>query len=142
MKIIATLMFLLGVLSMVQIVPRDSVEDQKAKAIALNFAAYRNGVFQYVFPQHKASGDIPLSVLSLPAGWTPLRPWAARVDNQRLYVWGPASPEEVKEARELFWGSLAIGQALNGHVEPGYGGVTPVPGFVPPGSLVSVVSTE
>lgn len=142
MKILAILAFLLGVLAMVQFVPRDPVDAQKAQAIALNYAVYRNEVYRYVFPSNRAPGDISLVSLSLPAGWTPLRPWAARVENQRLYVWGPASADEIAAVRELFWGSLAIGRADGGHLEPSFAGVTPVPVFVPNGSLVSVVSTE
>lgn len=143
MKILSVLAFLLGVLALIQFVPRDPVDAQKGKAIALNYAVYRNAVFRFVFPDNKTSvGDISMASLALPVGWTPMRPWAARVENQRLYVWGPASAEEIAAARELFWGSLAIGRADGGHLEPGFGGVTPVPAFIPNGSLVSVVSTE
>ena len=142
MKILAILTFLLGVLAMIQFIPRDPVDAQKAQAIALNYAVYRNEVYRYVFPNNRTPGDIPLAALSLPVGWTPLRPWVARVDNNRLYVWGPASSDEIEAARDLFWGSLAIGRADSGHLEPGHAGTTPVPSFVPNGSLVSVVGTE
>lgn len=135
-------MILLGVMAMIYVGNMTSQDEQRTEAIALNFAHYRNEVHRYVFEGHKAAGDIAVSSLDLPTGWTMLRPWQARIEAGCLYVWGEASPEEIAAVRDLYWGSYAIGRAAGGRLDPGYGGTTPIPSFVAADSLVSVVSVE
>jgi hypothetical protein len=142
MKALAVLAVLIGVMAMMRFVSLDSVDDQRAQAVALNYAIFRNEVYLYVFNGHKIPGDIASTALSLPAGWVMMRPWKARIEAGCLYVWGAASSEEIEAARDIFWGSLAIGRADSGHLEPGHGGTTPMPAFVPEGNLASAVSVE
>jgi hypothetical protein len=142
MKALAVLAVLIGVMAMMRFANLDSVYDQRAQAIALNYAIFRNEVYLYVFKGHKAPGDIASTALSLPAEWVRLRPWKARIEAGCLYVWGPASSEEIETARDIFWTSLTVGRADSGHLEPDHGGTTPIPAFVPEGNLVSAVSVE
>ncbi len=142
MKALAVIMVILGVMAMLYFGNEDSQNSQRAEAIALNFAIYRNEVHRYVFNKHKTSGDVPTASLDLPAAWMMLRPWHARVETGCLYVWGEASPEEIALVRDLYWGSYAIGRASGGRLVPSYGGTTPVPSFVPEDNIVSVVSVE
>jgi hypothetical protein len=142
MKALVVLAFLMGVMAMIRFVPMEPVDSQRARAIAVNYAAYRNAVYLHVFNGNKASGSIAAASLNLPAGFALLRSWQARIDAGCLYVWGPASSEEIEATRDLFWGSQAVGCADGGKLEPGHGGTTPVPSFVPDGSLVSVVGID
>ena len=142
MKALAVLMFVLGVLAMFRFGSMDSQDDQRAVAVAANFAVYRNEVHRYVFNGHKTPGEIVAASLDLPTGWAMLRPWHARIEAGCLYVWGEASSEEIALVRDLYWGSYAIGRAAAGQLLPSYGGLTPVPAFVYEGNIVSVVSVE
>lgn len=142
MKAIAILTFMLGVMSLLHFTPSETVDEQLSHAIALNYAVFRNAVYVHVFSGNKEPGDISRSSLDLPEAWKALRQWQARIDDERLYVWGPASSEEIERTRDLFWGSLAVGRADGGRLEPGHGGTTPVPSFVPDGNLVSVVGVN
>lgn len=144
MKALVILGLLLGVLAMLR--PdsgRRHSEELQVQAVAMNFAIFRQAVHDYVFTSgHITPGDISLSVLSTPTGWSPLRSWQARIDSGCLYVWGPASAEEISATSDLFWGSYAIGTAKGGTLDPGHGGTTPIPAFVPNNNLVSVVAVE
>jgi len=142
MKALVVLAFLMGVMAMMRFVSMDSIDEQQAQAIAVNYGVFRNEVYLYVFNGHKTTGDIASSSLNLPTGWTMMRPWKARIEAGCLYVWGPASSGEIEATRTLFWGSQAVGRADGGKLEPGHGGTTPVPAFVPEGSLVSVVGVN
>ena len=140
MKALAVLMVLMGVMVMIRFVEQDKPDSLQAQAVATNYAMFRNEVYRYVFDGHMAAGDVPTAALTLPVGYVPLRPWRARLDSGCLYVWGTASSDEIEATRELFWGSKAVGRASAGFMVPD--GVTPVPGFVPEGSLVSVTGTQ
>ena len=142
MKALAVLMFVLGILAMFRFGSMDSQDDQRAVAVAANFAVYRNEVHRYVFNGHKTPGEIVSASLGLPTGWVMLRPWHARIEAGCLYVWGEASPEEIALVRDLYWGSYAIGRAAAGRLVPSFGGTTAVPAFVTEGNIVSVVSVE
>ena len=142
MKALAVIMFFFGVLAMMYFEDMGSHDDLHGEAIALNFSIYRNEVHRYVFDNHKTPGDIITASLDLPTGWVMLRPWHARIEAGCLYVWGQASPEEIAEVRDLYWGTYAIGRAEGGRIVPSYGGTTPVPSFVPEDNIVSVVSVE
>lgn len=140
MKILAVLALLLGLLAILS--PSVSYRDDYAPAaqsVALNYAIYRNAAILYAL-KHKPNGTISQAVLELPDGWHALRAWSARVEGGRCYVYGPASAEEIAAAWELFQGSFAVGRAENGRLMPD--GLTPLPAFVPAGSLASVVEVR
>lgn len=140
MKIMAVLALLLGVMAILS--PSVSHRDDYAPAartIALNYAVYRNAAFLYAL-KHKPGGTISQSVLELPDGWHALRAWSARMEGGYCYVYGPASAEEIAAAWELFQGSFAVGRAENGRLTPD--GLTPLPSFIPAGSLASVVEVR
>lgn len=139
MKALMMLMVLLGVAAI--IAPRFAPEEQGrgVQAVAMNYAVYRNAAFLYAL-KNRPAGSIPHNLLGLPSEWQALRSWSARVESGRCYVFGPASAEEIAAARDLFHGSFAVGRAENGLLMPD--GRTPLPGFVPGGSLVSVIEVR
>ena len=143
MKALAVLVFLLGVMALLQQPYDPAREDAGYRAIAVNYAIYRNEVFRLVYGQPEISGDIALSALNLPQGWKPLREWRAKVANGRCYVFGQASAQEIAAVRKLFLGSFALGQASSGQLAPAPAkGPIPVPGFIPDGSLVSITEVR
>ncbi len=138
-KAFAVLGLLLGFLFLLQR-PYDAAhEDASAQAVAVDFGLFRNEVFRFVAANRDHDGEIPLAALSLPESRRPLRQWRARVADGRCYVYGEASVEEMEAARQVFWGSLAIGMAENGRLVPVLTrSPIAVPAFVPDGNLVSV----
>lgn len=140
MKALMVLALLLGVMAILS--PSVSYRDDyapAARSVALNYAVYRNAAFLYAL-KHKPNGVISQAVLELPDGWRALRAWSARMEDGRCYVYGPASAEEIASALELFQGSFAVGRAENGRLTPD--GLTPLPSFIPAGSLASVVEVR
>lgn len=140
MKALMVLALLLGVLAILS--PSVRYRDDLApasRAVALNYAIYRNAAFLYA-QRHKPEGTLSQAVLDLPPEWRALRAWTARVEGGRCYVYGPASAEEIASAWELFQGSFAVGRAENGRLTPD--GVVPLPAFIPAGSLASVVEVD
>jgi hypothetical protein len=145
MKALAVLTFLLGIMVMMSSHldwSRQADGDAPAKAMALNYVIFRNEAFWYALTHPGVAGDIPSSVLNLPAGWRAVRTWRARVDSGLCYVWGPADSEETAAARQLLWGSQAVGRNDNGRLAPGNGAIISIPSFVGNGNLVSVISLE
>lgn len=144
MKAFAVFAILLGVMALLQRPGDSSYEESGYRAIAVNYAIYRNEVFRHVYDQHGVSGDIPLAALNMPDTWRPLRQWRARVEGGRCYVYGTATPQEIAAVRQLFQGSFALGQANGGRLVPApvHGTAVPLPGFVPEGSLVSVTEVD
>lgn len=144
MKALAVFGILLGVMALLQSPTDFSHEESGARAIAINYAIYRNEVFRHVYGQQGISGDIALAALDMPDSWRPLRQWRARVDGGRCYVYGDATAQEIAAVRQLFQGSFALGQANAGRLVPApvYGTAVPVPGFIPEGSLVSVTEVN
>lgn len=140
MKALAVFALLLGVIALMHWPSDYSREESGSRAVAINYALYRNEVFRHVYGQEGISGDIALSALNLPESWHPLRQWRARVDGGRCYVYGDATPQEIAAVRQLFQGSFALGQASSGRLVPApvHGAAVTVPGFIPDGSLVSV----
>ena len=144
MKALAVFAMLLGVMALLQQPADFSREESGSRAIAVNYAIYRNEVFRHVYGQQGISGDIALSFLTLPDSRRPLRQWRARVDGGRWYVYGQATAREIAAVRQLFQGSFALGQANSGRLvpAPAHGTPVPVPGFIPDGSLVSVTEVD
>ena len=139
MKALAVLLLLLGVAALLQRQEEEDGAHGARRAVAVNYAVYRNAVFLYVYAHTEHRGAVPLASLALPAGWRALRPWAARVDGGRCYVYGAASPEEVAAVREIFRGSFALGMASGGRLVPQ---LVAVPAFIPDGCLVSVTEVR
>lgn len=137
MKALAVLAFTFGIMAMFDFGRYRMDDAHLAQAVALNYVIYRNEVMRHVLSSGQTTpGDIPSTSLSLPAGWTQLRQWRARIQSGCLYVWGPASDEEVAAARDLLFGSLAVGQADSGQLIPGG---SALPAFVSQGNLASVI---
>ncbi len=119
-------------------------ETRKAEAWTRGFAIYRKAVNDYAL-EHKSLGvalnSINASALNLPNGLV-LKNWQNRVAASGAdiicYVYGPASPNEYEAARTFFKGSAAIGWKQNG-VMLRNGPALALPGFIPDGSLVSVI---
>lgn len=141
MKALMVLAFFLGVLAIFPW-PQREREEVAASVVGQNYAVLRNAALLSVFSANPrpGDGDIPVQSLKLPSGWRALRPWKIRMDGGCCYIFGDASAEEIAAARELLRGSLAVGWAANGRLQPG--GRTPLPNFIPAGSLVSVVAVE
>ena len=143
MKILAVLAVLLGVMALLKAPADNDIQETSHKALAMNYANYRNAVFLYVQAHKGFSGDIPLSSLSLPESWRMLRTWKARVHDGCCYVFGEATPEEGEAVRKFFQGSFAVGLASGGRLVPALAPhPVPIPSFVPEGSLVSVMEVS
>lgn len=139
MKALAVLALLLGVLAVLSPAPQTDSIGTGARSIALNYAIFRNAAFLHAF-KHRANGPIAQADLDLPTEWHALRYWTARIEGGRCYVYGPASAEEISAVRDIFQGSLAVGRASDGRLVPD--GLTPLPEFIPSGSLVSVIEVR
>ena len=142
MKALMVLMVIAGVAALLVLQEADRRgQGMPAVQVATNFVAFRHAALQYAYA-HRPEGDMPATDLDLPTGWRPLRNWRARIQDGHIYIWGEASSEEIEAARQLLWGSFAVGRADKGKLVPGHGGDVPVPGFVPDASLVSVVRAD
>ncbi|MDR2893673.1 MAG: type IV pilus biogenesis protein PilM [Deltaproteobacteria bacterium] len=116
-------------------------QEQQATASAQTFIIYRNAVNAYAL-EHKVEGVIPLEALDLPVGLA-----AGDFHNQvvresgelRCYVYGQAGPSVVQAVSSLLRGSAAIGRSSQG-VLLRDGPDHPLPGFIPSGCVVSVIS--
>lgn len=140
MKALAVLAVLLGVMALLKAPADNDIQETSYKALAVNYAIYRNAAFLFVQAHKGFNGDIPLASLNLPESWRMLRTWKARVQNNCCYVYGDASPEEVEAVRRLFQGSFAVGLVSGGRIVPALAPhPVSVPAFVPDGNLVSVV---
>lgn len=145
MKILAVLGMLLGFIAVMRHYSDKPRDEALRNTVATNFITYRNAVLNHV-RSGGISGEIPLAALELPLGWQPLwnRPWTARVENGRCYIYGSASPAEAMAARDLLRGSFALGMARNGFLAPAprHGHAIDLPGFIPDGNLVSVTEAH
>lgn len=156
MKMLAALAVFAGLIAVYSAnIPDENVRrDSYRQALALNYATFRNAVFNHVFAEdnvNKRPGELTAMALEplLPFGWKPLRDWQARIfivegsEPLRCAIWGEASSEEIEQARRaLNRDSFAVGRAEGGKLLPGHGAVVPVPGFVPEGSLVSIIDLD
>lgn len=137
MKALAVLAFFLGVLAVLNGRSSAPESEPRAAAVAANYVQFRQAVLHHVFALgHMDSGEI--GEPDLPSGWTALRPWKARIDNGRCYVWGEASWAEQQEIAALLYGTYATGRAEGGRLVPGHGASVPLPDFIPRGNVVSV----
>lgn len=145
MKALVVFCMLLGAIAMLGIQLFNSPSGQNVNSIAVNYGIYRNAVFEHAIKNPTAINTLPLSSLSLPAGWKAIRAWEHRITagNPRVcYVYGPASMEEINAVRRLFLGSFAVGYKKDGVFFPLHGAQLPLPAFIPDGSLVSVIEVS
>ena len=144
MKAAAVAGFLIGlVFCMITLVYEPSQKaERQAEARALGFVIYRNAVNEYA-QEHRTPGVVASDALSLPAGLANVASWSNQVvpdgNELRCFVYGPADAEEIQAVRRLLRGSLAIGWNDRGTLMRDGEGV-PLPGFIPSGALVSVIS--
>lgn len=145
MKALVVFSLLLGVIAMLGIHLFTSQRNENINSVAVNYGIYRNAVFAHAIKVPTAINTIPLTALSLPAGWKALRAWEHRItgSNPRFcYVYGPASMEEINAVRKLFMGSFAVGYKQDGAFFPVHGPQMPLPAFIPDGFLVSVIEVS
>lgn len=138
MKSLAVYALMLGLLAMFAF-SEPGAESGRAESLAVNFALFRNAAWTYAHENPDFTGALPMDGLSLPHGWTAARPWEARTENGICYVYGPASAEEIADARRVFRNSQAVGYAVAGRLDPGS---LPLPGFIPAGWLVSLMEVK
>lgn len=117
-------------------------QEQQAAAFAQAFVTYRNAVNAYALG-HKSEGALPPDALGLPAGLGPVGSFRNQVIREsgelRCYVYAPAGPEEVQAVLSWLRGSAAIGRSEQGALLRA-GQAHPLPGFIPSGCVVSVIS--
>ena len=140
MKALMVLFVILGVMSELMVHIRVERADE-GRSVALNYVIYRQAVFLYAH-EHQPQGEIFSASLRLPLGWRALRAWKARVQDGKLYVYGPASEWEIEAARQMLRNSMSVGRAENGRLAPQWGSVVSIPNFVPEGSLTSVIEVN
>lgn len=140
MKTLAFLFTVLGAISLAGVDSGLNYPALKAESVATNYGIYRNAVSNYVTGTPGiTSGEIPQSLLDLPSGWKALHSWANRLDGGNCYVWGPVENSEAREIRKLFMHSYAIGVKRDGALVNAHGTGITLPGFIPEGSIVSVI---
>lgn len=142
MRALAVLFFILGIFALYQPEENDLRGLNMARAVGINYAAYRQAAFRYCYGHRHITGVIPRNVLELPLGYNPIREWEARVQDGRLYVFGEGSYREAMEARAAFMGSYAVGFNDGGHLLPELGHPITVPAFIPNGSIVSITEID
>ncbi|WP_432737323.1 type IV pilus biogenesis protein PilM [Maridesulfovibrio sp. FT414] len=141
MKMLAILFTILGVMALVTAENSFSPQAIKAESVATNYGVYRNAVNKFATGNASiAAGEISESLLDLPSGWKAIRSWANRLDGGNLYVWGPVNSIEAEQIRELFLNSYAIGIKRDGALLNNHGTGVALPGFIPEGSIVSVIT--
>lgn len=145
MRIMAILFLLLGILALI-VGPRTEkdAEQRRDQSVALNFAQFRQAVMAHVLNEPDAhDGIVDTTDLTLPEGWERLRPWQARISQNRLYVWGTASWAEVRAVRSILLNSWTLGRSEQGILRPRHDGrnIT-LPQFIPDGCVVSLFSLE
>jgi len=141
MQGIATFFVCLGLIAMAgyYVNAENSLDHEKNRAVAINFATYRRAVNIHALAFPGLEGTISQPVLGLPNGWTPLRSWTNNVSGGRCYVYGPASANEILAISQLLQGSHAVGTKSNGQLVTLHGVGTSLPDFIPEGSMVSVI---
>ncbi|WP_031484883.1 type IV pilus biogenesis protein PilM [Maridesulfovibrio frigidus] len=141
MQGLAIFFCLLGTMAMVSQEMPTQRNSPKAESIAVNYAIYRNAVNNFVTSNSTiTTGEVPVSNLSIPPGWKPMRAWANRMDSGNCYVWGAVQGNESEEIRKIFMGSFAIGVKRNGFLTNAHGADTTLPAFIPENSIVSVIT--
>lgn len=144
MKTLAVFGFLLGAIALFSwFTSWKGQSASQLNAIAYNYGVYRSHALRSVLGTN-ATGDIANVRIDLPTAWKPLRQWKTRVDGGVCYVYGTAGAEEALRIRELFTGSYAVGQKVNGLLSPRLAGSTPLPlpAYIPESAIVTVVRMQ
>ena len=142
MKVMAILVFMLGILALV-VGPQSRTRTDREQNVAMNFIQYRQAVMAHVLNHPNMNGVVNIASLTLPAGWQRLRDWQARVSQHRLYIWGTASRAEAQSVREKLFNSWSPGHSEQGILQPLHDGVSiQLPQFIPDGCVVSLLSLE
>ena len=145
MKIMAVLFLMLGILALI-VGPRFESEPAlwREPSVALNFVQFRQAVLSLGLNDPDAhDGIVDSALLVLPEGYELLRPWQARISENRLYIWGSASWAEVQAVRDLLLNSWTLGRSEQGILRPRHDGRSiTLPQFVPDGCVVSLFSLE
>ena len=144
MRMMAPLFLLLGILALI-IGPRfdKEPEQRREQSVALNFVQFRQAVMSHALNVDAHDGVVDIATLELPEGWESLRPWQARISENRLYIWGTASWGEVQAVRNILFNSWALGRSEQGILRPRHDerSIT-LPQFIPDGCVVSLFSLE
>lgn len=148
MKLLAVFVFLLAVIAFWSFRPEPSDrESARNDSVALNYALFRNAVFDYALKTKTSGSVLPgdPGLTTLPSGWINIRPWQGLIleaDGQLFcYVFGPARPEEVVAVQHLFNYSKAVGWN-NAGVLVRNGDPLSLPSVIPSGALVSVIRLD
>lgn len=148
MKIMAFCIMLLGFIAFLSFRPEETDrEDLQGEAVALNYAIFRNAVFDYAHKFKTPGSVLPDTPgLVLPSGWLNIRPWEGLIQEEgdgRLYcyVFGPAQPQEVAAVMKLLNQSQAVGWN-NAGVFVRNGQPRPLPPFIPHKALVSIIRVD
>ena len=139
MKALAVLMFLLGVAAYILPVSSVMEDNGSAKAVAVNYAIYRNAAIQYAVTHPSSTGTLPTAALGLPTSWQAMRGWQNRIAGNRLYVYGQASTKEALAAQRIFRGSFAVGVNRDGKLHSLNGKGITLPSFIPDNNLTTVI---
>lgn len=115
----------------------------RAKVAAANFWAYRSAVVAYVALNPSASGTIPDTSLSFPAGYIRDPDWTNDVSGGTLYTYSTAAlpPNTVAQIAAYGGRTLVIGVAqANDTMTSASGGANgfTLPSVIPTGAVVVV----
>jgi len=148
MKVMAFCIMLLGFIAFLSFRPEAiDQDDLQSEAVGLNYAIFRNAVFDYAVKAKTPGSVLPDTPgLVLPSGWLNIRPWEGLIQVEsdgRLYcyVFGPAKPQEVAAVLKLLNQSQAVGWN-NGGVFVRNGQPRPLPSFIPHGAIVSLIRID
>jgi hypothetical protein len=147
MKAMAFCILLLGLIAFWSFRPEETGQEEfQSEALALNYAIFRNAVFDYAYKVKTPGSVLPDHPdLVLPSGWKHIRPWEGHIqeesDGLYCYVFGPAQPQEVAAVMKLFNQSRDVGWN-NGGVFVRNGQPRPLPSLIPHGAVVSVIRID
>lgn len=143
MKAMAFFCAMLGVMALFALSGNDKTpEVNRANAVAVNFAKYRNAVNLFAVNNLAFTGSVPTASLDLRDNWQPIRPWNNRIAGGRCYVWGEMDFHEYGELKNILTGSAGIGFKRNGIFVNEFGSSLVLPAFIPEESAVSVITQE
>lgn len=120
------------------------VTTTSTQALALNMAAYRESVIDYVQTHPGFQGTVQAGQLTSTAHYKPNPIWQSYVANSMVVVYttSAVSPRLVVEMSQLAQGSVFAGRALNGNEVPPTDSTIAIPlpggiaGSIPNGSPV------
>lgn len=142
MTSMATFAMAIGAMALIGMGIFAGISDTESSVIAHNFAIYRNTVTTYALQNANATGSLPDNTLTFPEGFVRRTEWDNRVEDNVIYVYGPATPQTIIEAGQLFRCSAAVGrndqQQLYRACDGQATGIS-LPAFIQSGDLTSVI---